>query len=69
MQDHRPEPILRFMRIGYAIGVVALASMCLWLAYMGAWEAALAFGFIGAMIALPPKYDPAVRLKERFERR
>lgn len=69
MPDRFHENMLRTARIilmGAAGGVLAV---CAFLAYHGAWDMAFAFAFIAVMIAIPPEYDPAVRLKERLTRR
>lgn len=69
MPDRFHENMLRTARIILMGTAVAVFAVCGFLAYHGAWGMALTFALIAVMIAIPPEYDPAVRLKERLTRR
>lgn len=50
----------------FALAVVAggLLAFALSFALAGDWLTAIGFGLSGVLVALPPKYDPAIRIKE-----
>jgi hypothetical protein len=61
-----------FLRIvGWALNgvIILLGALAAVLAYQGMWVAAGCWMLCAFMVWVPPKWDPAILLKERLSRR